>query len=647
MRAHLFEHTSFGATQLSHQAAILELYQEFQTDKRLFDKTKPDSAHNAFQLFKKKKAGAVDNDLKSTVFEFFKQRKSLAANLDFYASQLSSINTAKFRFLNDKQRDQQKEELLFTFYLLSAQYVLDSLEDRDQVLSASRDDILQCAALLEKLESTPRPGEETPEDIQAQPIQDAGKHLKYFGLSLGRELAHQMVDLSGTTHTVRSLMGAVNRKRLYWVWAGSMLGAIISMLSDDFFKKTQASAAVSSPAPVTGYMSWVLYYARFGMNLGLLLKHTIAGPWMSEAERSIPTWERFKTQWAFRKFDLLNDSIWATANLACFFWLVGNGLMGYLGNVATAGLLIMDVCLTAWRFCEQVVEHEAEMRRFALNEARLVQKLKIAEEDKGQLIAEYDKESLALELKTLRAMKKKCEFDWQYKKYGLITDLAYAVSLLGAFSLMCCFFFPPAAIVPAAAMALAVAGAALCFVLTVIYSAMNSWLETAKLRQSHQLNQLERDVLLEKFNAEEDPNVKKQYYLDIKGLEAKTHVQAATIAFQKKKLIHAIVVDALIPALLFASFVFLPLGIGLGVVAAGFAIALMAHYLLNSNKPPKMELPEFDNAAYEKFVANPSLPSVKPELLTVKSGMWKQPATAVVGQEVSDDSLSSCAAVTT
>jgi hypothetical protein len=82
-------------------------------------------------------------------------------------------------------------------------------------------------------------------------------------------------------------------------------------------------------------------------------------------------------------------------------------------------------------------------------------------------------------------------------------------------------------------------------------------------------------------------------------------------------------------------------------VAAGFAIALMAHYLLNSNKPPKMELPEFDNAAYEKFVANPSLPSVKPELLTVKSGMWKQPATAVVGQEVSDDSLSSCAAVTT
>lgn len=87
------------------------------------------------------------------------------------------------------------------------------------------------------------------------------------------------------TKTIKESMGWFNEKRLYWVWASSLLKVILAALPDDFFNVGQATEVVKAPDPYTGTLSWALYYFRFSLNMFLLLKHTISGPWMSEREK--------------------------------------------------------------------------------------------------------------------------------------------------------------------------------------------------------------------------------------------------------------------------------------------------------------------------------------------------------------------------
>lgn len=241
------------------------------------------------------------------------------------------------------------------------------------------------------------------------------------------------------TGTLIGWMSDVNERRLYWVWGGGMLSSVIEMLPDDFYRKAQAQKAVSAPAPITGYMSWVLYYTRFAINLSLLLKHSIDGPWMSEEERKIPAWERFKTQWNQRKFSLLNDSIWGLANMACFFWLKGPGAMGMAGNVATAGLLLMDLSLSIWRFYEESTAYNKRIQAMYDAYDRLKGKLKKAEESSTpdpDRIAELQRQ-----LREANRLIMRTELDWKYKKLNMINDMAYAGGLLAAFCVACCFSF--------------------------------------------------------------------------------------------------------------------------------------------------------------------------------------------------------------
>lgn len=547
---------------------------------------------------------------KSKAFEpqkIFELRRSLTVSLDVYGSRLEHINPAIFPYLNVHQKQVIEQELLYAFYIFSAQYHLDEVEQKRQCLKERSEQIHTCASLINQLRQSLR--KETPESLLEKKIDQSEKHAKYLGLKAGPEIAALMLRLTtetdawegaGKTEKIKTKMGGLNVWRLYWVWGGSFTSLLISLLPDDFFKKQQAQSTLSTPAPFTGYLSWILYYARFGINLSLLLKHTIAGPWMNVEEKKLfagekyPTWMRFKTQWDQRKFTLLNDSIWATANLACFFWLIGEGMMGYFGNIATTALLFMDTCISIWRYCEEDTQHQKDMVRYERD-------LKILRRNIRATSDEGERHRLQLELQTLTKAKKKCEFDWRYKTYGLQNDIVYAVGLMVAFAVMCGVLCPPSVLLPATALLLGVIGVALCFTLSVIYAGVGAGIDMAKVRTSKVALQKEGQALLKEFVGTKDEMVKKRLYLEMKQMVAETDEKAQQIRYQQRVLMRDMILKVMIPPLVFLSLVFMPLGVGLGVLAVGFAIAVISHKMIEDEKPGKTALPKMDEVAFARF----------------------------------------------
>ncbi|KTD38386.1 hypothetical protein [Legionella oakridgensis] len=571
----ILKHTSFSTLDEAEQNAV----------RRLFD-----------DVYQKKQRMTLD------VLEIFKQRQFLSTSLDIYGKKLAHLNPASFKFLSKAQRIVLEEDLLFTFYLLSAQYQLDEAESRRQNLQQRSEQIKHCADLINRLRQNGL--ETTPETILEQAMDDSEKHLKYLGLTVvGPFIAEKAVEFSGgRTTVIKSWMGDINERRLYWVWGGGLLSSVIGLMPEHLGHKNAAQQVLGTPAPVLGYASWILYYTRFGIELSLLLKHTIKGPWMSKEEQQIPAWERFKTQWQQRKFMLLNDAVWATVNLVTFFWLTGSGILGYWGNIITAGLLLVDASLTLWRFYEETTRHNEELARYA----RDIEALKAKLHDEDEKNAEA-RRLMQRQIASLEKMQQQCEFDWKYKKYKLINDLTYAIALVVAFSVVCCFFFPPAALMPATTLILGVVGAALCFSLTLSYSAASGGIEIAKSRATGKLAREECEKLLQLFNESNNEFEKKQLYLDIKQSMAESVHQERLIRFQKISLVRSVLIDAMLPALMFVSLMFLPTGIGIGVIAAGIALALLSRIILKQFEPKADALPEFDEEDYEKFAQKPEL----------------------------------------
>ena len=392
----VLESTSFSALDELGQKAVRALFEDYNSD---VPTPLTGEDHDDYDEDER-------TPLINTV-DIFRKQQSLALSLELYSNKLQQINPASFKFLYPDQQAALENELLFMFYCFSAQYQLNEAEHRRQDLKELSDQIKKCAQLIYDLRGASKAS--SPEVLHIRKMVDSEKHCKYLGFTVGKAIAEKMLEVaSGKTVTTKKWMGEVNGRRLYWVWGGGLLASVIALLPDDFANRDQAQQALSVPSPLTGYMSWVLYYTRFAINLSLLLKHTITGPWMSKEERKTPAWDRFKTQWQQRKFSLLNDSIWATANLVCFFWLTGAGMAGYWGNALTAALLLMDVTLSIWKFCEESTQHNKDMLRYSDDIEKLEEK-----------IAQVDspiKETLQRELKILQKNQKLAEFNWAYKK---------------------------------------------------------------------------------------------------------------------------------------------------------------------------------------------------------------------------------------
>jgi hypothetical protein len=545
------------------------------------------------------------------------QRKGLPVLLDFYQDELAKTNPAIFRFLTAEQKIRLKNQLLFTYFLLFAQYQLDAAEGRNYTLNQHQEALDLCSKRIQELDLSPQRGKKIDfqDDLQIE-ISLFTKCLYYLGLTILAEWIVERIEefMENKTGALIRWMSEINVKRLYWIWGGGMLASALDMMPADFFNSLDAGKTVAMPSPVTGYMSFVLYYARLGVNLFLLCKHTL-GPWICEGEESkIPAWQRFTTQWNQRKFAILNDLFWGPINMVCFFWLRGRSFLGFAGNIATVFLLALDLSLSIWRHWEETTKHEADMLaikrdRAALKDQRDKHALgEMAAMKKGEIQPWLDKQKdLEEQIKRLDKMQAKAKFDWKYKDLNFFNDCCYALALMLAFCVVICFFCPPFAMAPLSVAIIGLIGAVLCFLITTIYTARSSQLEISKTQEQSQLTRAECEEIVDGFKKEQDPMLKKQLYLEIKTLMAQSDYQRKVADFQLKKAIRSVLIDALFPFVVLLSLVFLPTGLGLGIIAAALAVAIISYAIINQYEPKTEEFPDFDKEDYKEFTKNPNL----------------------------------------
>lgn len=644
----------------------------------------------AQELFKKRQQKPLLN-----INDLFKLRYTITGLLAHYLDRLEAENSALYPFFDEEQKKVIKDRLQFTYYLLYIQHQLNAVQSQKHPLKNLTQKMQQCEALLILLGGTPEKGEAATFKQSLNLTTDLSeKNAKYCGLFLAKWLKDLFVDLykegkdlfnnTGDTaedmnnekiNLITRLMTRLNGKRLYWVWGGGMLGSVLAMLPDDFYDKMQADQALTAVAPVSGYISWVLYYARFGFNLFLFLKHTVPGPWMSRledyqlaimpenadideneleqnkiyikidsgyldytiktfsgglisgritgedlkldlknpddfltidelkpylpailrilseekghllAENQIPIENRIEAQWEVLGDKLINDLIWGSANLIQFFWLYGPGMMGYWGNVSTTFLLVMDLCITINRYEEDLAKHKSFMLELYNSITNLEkQRTDIEKNNPG------DRDRITTINQKITEIEKiiqKTALDWKYKQYAAINDITYAAGLILAFAIVACFFLTPGAVTPAALLIIALVGASLCFLFNAISAAVAGGLDIAKSRELMSLAKERQAELSEKMDQCTDGNQRQIYAVMLKDLQAEITFHQNMARSQAVTLVRAVMVDALVPFLVFVSFVFMPLGAGVGVLAGGFAMAVLSDFLINFFEPQK------------------------------------------------------------
>jgi hypothetical protein len=559
--------------------------------------------------------------LKFNLKDVYFQRSMLAIVVNDAEDRLEKINVASFAFLSAAQKDALEGDLFLIFYQLSAQYQLDAVEREGHLLSARAEQLKHCAALLNRLRLS-RVCQEDTSLMCEQSVSE--KHTKYLGLRLivPELLEHIDAIHSGRVESARQWMSFVNERRLYWVWGGGMIATLLAALPQYLAGLSTANSILGTISPITGSMSWLLYFARAGIVWSGLLAHTFE-IFMSKEERDlgIPWHKRFQTQWGIRKYALLNDTIWGICNMACFFVLVGSGMAGYWGNAFTALLLLMDASLTVWRMAEEETEHNANMMRYQEDMDVLKKKIKIAErsstktDDDGVALENLREALFQVKLKAHRA-----RLNWKYKQLNTAVDLVYAVSLLSAFCILCCFFFPPTAVLPATALIFSIIGISMCFVFNLIYMSTTMSLSVSKSKEIRQATEDAFDERLDDFTRlaceyaaiPTDDDVLhvehrkrlmsqlKQHYLTLKELRTDVNYQKASISHQRYQVIYSTVRDALIPPLFIATLVFMPMGIGIPILVAGLALAAGAYLLLAHYEPQKSKLAIFHKDEFEQ-----------------------------------------------
>lgn len=534
----------------------------------------------------------------------YKARKAIARSIAFYGDRLANIDYVSFKFLNACQRQALEEELLNTAYLLYDECQLHLFENERPRFKERGLQLELCAKLLYRLRNTPEIGEHNRPDQEhlAEIDTSLDQPVKYVALTVIAPLIAQTMQHFTTGEALeftRDTMTDANMYRLNWVWGGGLDQALLSAIPAHYGHTQHAQNIFDTIQPVTGYMSFVLYYLRLGIRLYLLTKGTLKGswmdPWATDAERAVDLTlrERFEYQCQKHGFGIINDFFWATANMATFLWLVNDGVWGctaYMGNAVTALLLLMDLYLTHCQYIQAKSEHLEVIGQYRTDIEDLQNEIDASADD-------FIKNVLQEHLLGLIEATETCEQEWEAAYKNFYSDLVYAASLLAAFALLCCFFFPPAAIVPATALILGVVGSALSFIFTIAHNAMATNIEMEDLQALINKLNNKQQSLQRQLDSELNPNQQAKLTLEIGNLDKKITYQLALMDYYKTKRIQQIFSEAMVPATAFVFLVFLPLNIGLPAMLPIIALLFLSSTILDkSYKPDEPGMPSVDGA---------------------------------------------------
>ncbi|MDF1828317.1 MAG: hypothetical protein P1U39_08575 [Legionellaceae bacterium] len=555
-------------------------------------------------------------DLRSAILN----RRSLIQALDEGQDFLKSLNPAAFEIQAnahepryDAELDviEHKLKLLSYLILMSAER---AKETRNLPLLPEHRAYLERVTRMLIVLRRARRGEKSKEELTPQldspnTAGDQDNPMRYFGMlyivpAIERAVTDMTLNLNQVEKT-HDIIASFNDLRLYLVWANALSQSICNVIVRSVQQTlTVTQAVLNDLALATGSLGFILYFTTFGIASSIVLQNTLeCGLTPNVRALELGWYERFKTQWDERKFLLLNNAVWGLVNFVCFFWLVGQNVLGFWGNVLTGVLFIADMFLVWWQLEEAQTKHQARLGFYDKGIKDLSVKITdLSKEDPNNpYIAR-----LKLEQVKMQDTQKRLEQAWCYQKKQYELDLMYGASIILGFTVLCGFFFPPALIVPCAAMILALTGAAMCFAFGVAHKAFSGQLVLQKEVESRSLTRgdfhddwdLFQEIASELKKSPEDTKLQtesKLLYLSLKKAVATQAYQTQVIDYQKAQIICNLLTDIILPTLFLLAFVFMPLGVGMPIFAIGLVTLFYAHWQV-AEMAPEDKKPELFKA---------------------------------------------------
>lgn len=566
--------------------------------------------------------GASKHDLDTRTF--YLNRTQCAAVIGEDVGLLNHFNVLSpvFGVLGKPQKETIEQALLLIYYRLSTQYELDRLECMSHKLAETALQIRLCTNLINQLRLTSIEPKISQPLLKA--IASSGGYIEYLGLKLLVPVLLESVDTIASRHqSATDFISFINERRLYWVWAGSSVSILLSAFPDYLSDSTHATDALGGMGLVGGSLSWMLYFMRAGFGWYGLIRHTLF-PTEEERALNLTLSERFWVQWEMRKYQILNDTIWGICNFACFFVLVGTGLLGNIGNGLTAGLLLMDAILTLMRLHEEESAYFSRKKLFEEEMRRLEEKMAWSKTMNNSKMVDYQLAYDALKWKAAQA-----KLEWQYKLFQTSLDLLYASLLLISFGIL----LASVLLMPHVALMVAVGATISCFTLNLMYNTGTMAVGVSKCKaiknesETFLLNKLKTfKALFTECASLDDATLRQETqgklklsYLEMRSLISETSYQEKMIVHQRNHLMVSTIRDVLIPAVFITSLVFLPLGVGvpLLVLSLTFAFGL---YAFSQSTMPKKEphVAVFPEVEYAAFIAKVSSSPLETLVLDLK-----------------------------
>lgn len=382
----------------------------------------------------------------------------------------------------------------------------------------------------------------------------------------------------------------VQFRLLHGVWGRLFCIFLLEYIPLGFYYLDNLKNALSIASLSFGYMSFVLYYIRGSIAFANLLYVSISRGLADSKDKSLNEKlshiaSHLKKEWRSRKYLILNDFIWGAGNMATFFWLIGNGTLGYIGNAFTIALLVMDFSLSIMAYREALEDH--------------IESLKAITDQITQLNVKADRAPDEMQkLARLEKQKKYMELTWQHQSRMMIKDMIYSAILIVAFGIFTACLTLPGHLIAPAVIGFGFIGAALCFALTLVNNAITSYMNIMKEDAIHKLDMEYLTKEIEEIQAVEytlptqdstAQSTSRKYLTAL--INQRTHAEAmhaASMRNKKMQIVRTAMVDILIPTTMVTSLLFLPLPIAFAVIAAAALIATVSYYVFEIQRPQKL-----------------------------------------------------------
>jgi len=500
---------------------------------------------------------AIEPDVTFTP-QYLKNKEDFYAftsiNPDEYSGEQLANLTTLYQYLPDTSAKKQAliQQLKLALYHARARDELDFMEGRKRV--GESETAVQYRTLLSQLGTR---WTTTASVSKTRPLQT-------ILLNGNKDLGIEGWGLNG-----------LNGWRFYWVWISCFVPAILQLMQAlQAINTSQIQAPLNTLSPGFGWLSVVIYPLRQLLVLSIILERTFL-PSKKEEGVGLSRWERFKHHAEKELFIILNDILWGTVNILCFAIYYGQGLLGFIGNAMTVGLLLADLTLTILRVRKTLAAQDKKLKIFQDELDGLTQKIAVTTDLTQRAV-------LWEHFQQLQQMKAQCELEYKYERRALYSQLTVAIVLPVAYFI----FVASLQTMTLSAFPLhAVVGASLLFVSGLISASFNAYLSVQK----------HGEMALVQFNrarqllAARSPT---EYITRFEELQIKQYLHEAASfkdleQHSQYQFIRTTLLYALIPVVLFVSFGFLPLIPAVVTFSAGFILAVASDFYLQRHAPQK------------------------------------------------------------